>query len=128
MGPKLTHRAPKSFKVGGELIEIDFGPWGLFLVFDFGHKKYSYWLQKVSFWAPSAPGGKHFRKNDPGIWNLTWNYENMKVVPQNSVQNPGLEIFRYLLCVRKQAFPFTVIYICFSRSVPLETPPEQLSG
>ena len=68
---------------------------------------------KVSFWAPSAPGGKHFRKIDPGIWNPTWNFEKMKVAPRNSVQNPGLEIFRALLCVRKRAFPFTVIYVFF---------------
>ena len=72
-------------------------------------------LDKVSFWAPSAPGRKLFRKIDPGIWNPTWNHEKMKVVPRNSVQNPGLEItlFRSLLCVRKQAFPCTVIYMFF---------------
>ena len=55
--------------------------------------------------------GKHFRKIDPGIWDPAWNHEKMKVAPRNSVQNPGLEIFRALLCVRKRAFPFMVIYV-----------------
>ena len=56
---------------------------------------------------------------------MAWNYEKIKVAPRNSVQNPGLEIFRSLLCVRKRAFPFTVIYVFFSCSVPLETPPDE---
>ena len=74
-------------------------------------------VPKISFWAPSAPGGKHFTKIGPGIWNSAWNYETMKAAPGNSVQTPGLEIFRSLLCLRKRAFSFTVIYI-FLHVVP----------
>ena len=80
---------------------------------------------KLSFWAPSAPGEKHFRKIDPGIFDMAWNYEQIKVAPRNSVQNPGLEIFRALLCVRKQPFPFTVIYVFFGPWAPLGTPPKE---
>ena len=39
-------------------------------------------LDKVSFWAPSAPGGEIFRKSAP-------NYENIKEAPRISVQNSG---------------------------------------
>ena len=70
-------------------------------------------VPKVSFRAPSAPGGKHFRKIDSGIWDPTLNHEKMKVAPRNSEQNPGLKIFRALLCVGKRAFPFTVIHVFF---------------
>ena len=51
---------------------------------------------------------------------MAWNYEKIKDAPQNSVQNPGLEIFRALLCVRKRAFPFTVIYMFSLMFCPLE--------
>ena len=44
-------------------------------------------------------------------WTPTWKYEKTKVAPRNSMQKHGLEIFRSLLCVRKRAFPFTVIYV-----------------
>ena len=57
--------------------------------------------------------GETFHKIDPGIWNPTQNYEKNKVAPRNSVQNPGLKLFRALLCVRKRAFPFAVIYVLF---------------
>ena len=34
-------------------------------------------------------GEEHFRKIEPTFWDLTWNYEKIKVAPRNSVQNPG---------------------------------------
>ena len=54
-------------------------------------------IPKVSFWAPSAPGGKHFRKIEPGIWNMALDCEKIKLASQNSVRNPGLGISRSLL-------------------------------
>ena len=68
--------------------------------------------------------GEHFRKIDPGIWNLTWNYEKMKVVSRNSVQNPGIEIFRSLLCQKTSISVYGNLRV-FLMSCPLETPPAE---
>ena len=70
---------------------MDLGPWGLFI--------FGCWTQILDLGPILGPKGrllgafgawgKHFRKIDPGFWDLTWNYEKIKDAPRNSVQNPG---------------------------------------
>ena len=88
MGPKWAHMGPKRAQKGLKIVWDPFGT-----IWDqFG----PIWAQYGPIWGPKGklPGAfgaweKHFRKIDPGFWDLTLNYEKIKVAPRNSVQNPG---------------------------------------
>ena len=82
MGPK---RAQKGFKIVWDPFGTIWNQFGPII-----------WAQYGPVLGPKGklPGafgawGKHFRKIDPGIFELTLNYENIKDAPRDSVQNPG---------------------------------------
>ena len=56
-----------------------------------------FWVSQAKLLGAFGAWGETFHQNRP--WDLEPDLEKMKVAPRNSVQDPGLKIFRSLSCV-----------------------------